>query len=194
MQGSQRRWVIAGFGVLFVVALVYFLSSGPEPETGNCVDASGALVGCDERAARYRLAREVKSGRECPSASSKLLTFRSGLYCGVALRGAPVPSSEYVPCLLLAGAKLAQAPADLAFARGFAAPPPTAAGQASGRIKIRGDDWRIFYVLREGQLDPGLAAVVANPASVVFAAYITQASAHRGQVAAATRCARDAGP
>lgn len=97
-----------------------------------------------------------------------------------------MPSSEYVPCLLLAGAKLASAPADLAFARGNPAPAPNADGE--GAIKVRGDDWRIFYVLHEGQLDPGLAAVVANPAAVVFAAYITDAAKRRKEVAAATRC------
>src|ERR1051325_7586228 len=106
MQGAQRRWVIGGLAVLFVAALWYFLSSGPEPAAGKCIDARGTLVGCDERAASYKLARQVASGRECPAATTKLVTFRSSLYCGVALRGAPAPSSEYVPCLLLAGAKL----------------------------------------------------------------------------------------
>ena len=192
MQGSQRKVLIAGLAALFVGVLVYSLSSGADPQTGKCVDARGALVGCGARAAVYRLAREVKSGRACPANANKLYTFRSTLYCGVALHGAPVPSRDYVPCLLVAGATLAQTSADLAFAKGFAgAPPPRASATATGRIKVRGDDWRIFYVLHEGQVDPGLSAVVANPAAVVFVAYITGAAAHRKQVAAATRCASE---
>ena len=190
-QGRQRRVVIGVLAALFVAAFVYFLSSGPKPRAGTCVDADGALVGCSDPAARDKLVREVDSGRECPASSSKLYTFRSGTYCGVALRGAPAPRPDYVPCLLSAGAKLAQGPADLAFARGFEAPRPSASGQATGTIKVRGDDWRIFYVLHEGQLDPGLATVVARPSAVVFVAYITDAPAHRAEVAAATRCARD---
>ncbi len=55
---------------------------------------------------------------------------------------------------------------------------------------MRGAGWRIFYVLHEGQLDPGPQAVVADPGSVVFVVYIDDASAHRKEVAAATRCAR----
>lgn len=189
MQGSQRRLVIGGFAVLFVAVLVWQLGSGPQPQTGRCVDRRGALVGCADRAALYKLEREVGDARECPADASKVYSFRSSLYCGVALRGAPVPSPEYVPCLLQAGAQLAHTAGDLAFARGFAAPPASARDAASGRIKVRGGDWRIFYVLHEGQLDPGLAAVVANPSAVVFAAYITQAAEHRAEIAAATRCA-----
>jgi hypothetical protein len=193
MKATLRRpQVIAALVVLFLAVVVYELRSGPGFKTGSCVDRAGALVGCGDRAALYKLARKVDSGRDCPSDSAKLYTFRSTLYCGVALHGAPKPSADYVPCLLLAGAQLARSAADLAFARGVA--PPPAASAASGRVKIRGDDWRIFYVLHEGQLDPGLAAVVANPEAVVFVAYITGAAAHRKQVVAATRCAGSAKP
>jgi hypothetical protein len=188
MQGSKRSTVIGACVVLFIAVLVWQLSSGPDPRTGKCVDARGALVGCGARAALYKLVREVDSGRECPANAGKVYSFRSSLYCGVALRGAPVPSPEYVPCLLQAGAKLAGA-ADLAFARGFAAKPASASDARSGRVKVRGDDWRIFYVLHEGQLDPGLNAVVADPGAVVFVAYITDAAEHRKEIAAATRCA-----
>jgi hypothetical protein len=190
MQGTRRKPVIAGLVVLFLAVLVYVLRSGPHPETGKCVDGGGALVGCDTRAALYKLAKEVKSGRECPADASKLYAFRDSMYCGVALRGAPVPRPEYVPCLLLAGAQLARSTGDLAFARGFAASPASASEARSGRIKVRGDDWRIFYVLHEGQLDPGLGAIVADPGKVVFVAYITGAAEHRREVAAATRCGR----
>jgi hypothetical protein len=192
MQGSQRKLVIAGFVVLFVAVTAYLLSSGPHPEAGNCVDRGGALVGCGKPAALYKLAKKVRSGRECTADASKLYAFRGSTYCGVALHGAPVPRPDYVPCLLLAGAKLAGSAADLAFARGFAGAPAGAAEARSGQIKVRGEDWRIFYVLHEGQLDPGLAAVVANPGEVVFVAYITNAAAHREEVAAATRCGRAA--
>ncbi len=136
--------------------------------------------------------REVDEGRECPSESQKLYQFRSSLYCGVALKGAPAPSQEYVPCLLLAGAELARRPQDLAFARDAAAAAGQPIGSGGGVFKVRGEDWRIFYVLFEGQLDPGLQAIVANPAKVPFVAYITQASEHRKEIAAATRCASGA--
>jgi hypothetical protein len=193
MQGSQRRVLIAAFAVLFVAVLVWQLSSGADFDTGKCVDRTGALVGCGARTALYKLERKVSSGRECPSDSAKLYAFRSTLYCGVALRGAPVPRPGYVPCLLLAGARLARSAEELAFARGFAAPPPSPNEAASGQVKVRGEDWRIFYVLHAGQLDPGLAAVVARPSAVVFVAYITEAAAHRKEIAAATRCASGGG-
>jgi hypothetical protein len=185
--------------IVVILAITFMLVSkilfgGPDPKTGRCVDADGALVGCGEAKALYKLVREVDDGRECPSESQKLYQFRSSLYCGVALKGAPAPSQEYVPCLLLAGAELARRPQDLAFARGVAAAPAAKAGAETGVVKVRGDDWRIFYVLYEGQLDPGPAAIVANPAKAVFVAYITQASQHRKQVAAATRCAHGDAP
>ena len=78
--------------------------------------------------------------------------------------------------------------------RGAPTAPAAKAAADSGVVKVRGDDWRIFYVLYEGQLDPGPAAIVANPAKAVFVAYITNASEHRKQVAAATRCARGDAP
>jgi len=173
-----------------VMVLTKIFFGGPEPEKGKCVDSDGALVGCGEQAALYKLVREVGDGRECPSNARKLYQFRSDLFCGVALRGAPAPSGEYVPCLLLAGAELARGADDLAFAK----PGVTGAksGSSSGVVKVRGDDWRIFYVLSTGQIDPGPAAVVANPATVAFVAYIERASEHRKQVAAATRCAAGA--
>ena len=189
MLATQRRMVIAAMVVLFVAVVVWQLSSGPDPRTGKCVDGRGALVGCGARAALYRLAREVSDARECPADAGKVYSFHSSLYCGVALHGAPVPSPEYVPCLLQAGAQLASRAGDLAFARGFAPPPANRNEATSGRIKVRGDDWRIFYVLHEGQLDPGLPVVVANPGAVVFVAYITAAAEHRTEIAAATRCA-----
>jgi hypothetical protein len=193
--------------IVVILAITFMLVSkilfgGPDFEAGKCVDDDGALVGCGDDRALYKLEREVDDGSQCPSQSQKLYQFRSSLFCGVALKGgAPAPSQEYVPCLLLAGAELARRPQDLAFARGAAAAPaakagvPAAkAGAGSGVVKVRGDDWRIFYVLYEGQLDPGPAAIVANPAKAVFVAYITNASEHRKQVAAATRCARGDAP
>jgi hypothetical protein len=191
MRGPVPRLVaIVVILAITFMALSRILFGGPDPQAGKCVDADGALVGCGERAALYKLVREVDDGRDCPSDSRKLYQFRSSLYCGVALKGAPAPSGEYIPCLLLAGAQLARTSADLAFARGDAAGAGPLGGRDSGVVKARGDDWRIFYVLFEGQIDPGLPAVLANPAEAVFVAYITQASEHRKEVAAATRCTR----
>ncbi|MEY2513902.1 MAG: hypothetical protein QOJ89_1260 [bacterium] len=192
----MRRPLPRLVAIVVILTVTFMLVSkilfgGDDPKTGECVDGGGALVGCGEATALYKLVREVDDGSECPSASQKLYQLRSSLYCGVALRGgAPAPSREYVPCLLLAGAELARRPQDLAFAHGAAAAPAAKAGRQTGVVKVRGDDWRIFYVLYEGQLDPGPAAIVANPAKAVFVAYITNASEHRTQVAAATRCAR----
>jgi hypothetical protein len=195
MRGSLPRLV----AIVVILAITFLLVSkilfgGPHPATGKCVDVEGALVSCGDRAALYELVREVDDPRECPSESRKLYRFRSSLYCGVALKGAPAPSGDVVPCLLLAGARLARRPRDLAFARGAAARAAPAGGAGSGVVKVRGEDWRIFYVLSEGQLDPGLAAIVANPARVAFVAYIAGAARHRRAVAAATRCARGEAP
>ena len=195
MRGPVPRLV----AIVVVLAIAFMLVSrilfgGPDPQAGKCVDEDGALVGCGDRTALYKLVREVDDGRDCPSESQKLYQFRSSLYCGVALKGAPAPSREYVPCLLLAGAELARRPQDLAFARGVGADAGSAVGGGTGVVKVRGDDWRIFYVLYEGQIDPGPAAIVANPAKAVFVAYITRASERRKQVAAATRCARGDAP
>ena len=192
--GSAPRLV----AIVVILAITVFLVTkilfgGPDPETGKCVDAKGALVGCGERAALYKLDRKVDDPRKCPSDARKVYQFRSDLFCGVALRGAPAPSGEYVPCLLLAGAELARSADDLAFAKAGAGE-AASSGSKSGVVKVRGDDWRIFYVLSEGQLDPGPAAVVANPAKVVFVAYVDDASANRKEVAAATRCARGEAP
>ncbi len=196
MRGPLPRLV----AIVVILAITFMLLSkilfgGPDFEAGKCVDDDGALVGCGDAKALYRLVREVDDGRDCPSESQKLYRFRSSLFCGVALKGgAPAPSGDYVPCLLLAGAELARRPEDLAFARGAGSAAGAQAGSRSGVVKVRGDDWRIFYVLYEGQIDPGPAAIVANPAKAVFVAYITKASEHRKEVAAATRCARDVAP
>jgi len=195
MRGPLPRYVAIIVILAITVMLVrQILFGGPDPETGKCVDGAGALVGCDESKALYKLVREVDDARECPSQSQKIYQFRSSLYCGVALKGAPAPSKDYVPCVLLAGAKLAANAQDLAFARGASASSAPVGGRDSGAFKVRGGDWRIFYVLFEGQLDPGLAAIVANPAKVPYVAYITQASEHRKQIAAATRCAGEDAP
>ena len=188
MRSALRLVAIVVILAVTVMVVTKIFFGGPDPKKGKCVDSRGALVGCGERAALYKLVREVDDGRECPSDASKLYRFRSSLYCGVALKGAPTPSAEVVPCMLQAGATLAHGAADLAFARGVSA--ADAAGASPGVIKVRGEDWRIFYILHAGQLDPGPAAVVARPGQVVYVAYIERASEHRKQVAAATRCAR----
>src|SRR5688500_11489002 len=195
MRGPLPRLV----AIVVILAIAFMLVSkilfgGPDFEAGKCVDDDGALVGCGDSAALYKLVREVEDGSECPSESQKLYQFGSSLFCGVALKGAPAPSEEYVPCLLLAGAELARRPQDLAFARGVRADAGAPVGNGSGVVKVRGDDWLIFYVLYEGQIDPGAAAIVADPAEAVFVAYITNVSERRKQVAAATRCARGAAP
>jgi len=196
MRGPLPRLVaIVVILTITFMLVARILFGGPNPEPGKCVGSDGALVGCGARAALYKLVREVDDGRECPSESAKLYQFRSSLYCGVALRGAPATSDDVVPCLLLAGARLARRAEDLAFARGFAAGAGSIDGdEKTGVVKVRGPDWRIFYVLYEGQIDPGLRAIVADPAEVVFVTYVTAASRHRKQVAAATRCARGEQP
>ena len=137
MRGPPPRYVAIIVILAITVMLVrQILFGGPDPETGKCVDGAGALVGCDEAKALYKLVREVDEGRECPSESQKLYQFRSSLYCGVALKGAPAPSAEYVPCLLLAGAELARRPQDLAFARDAAARRGQPIG--SGRRRLQG--------------------------------------------------------
>ena len=190
MRRSQGRALGAvAIAVLFVTLVFLFLQAGPDPQAGKCVDMRNELVGCEQNAALFRLVREVDSERDCPSDSLKLYRFRSSLFCGVALRGAPAPSSEYVSCLLLAGAELARRPADLSFAAGFGPGARSASAERTGTVKVRGDGWRIFYVLHEGQLDPGLPAIVADPGRVASVAYVAHASAQREEVAAATRCA-----
>ncbi|HEV7808374.1 MAG TPA: hypothetical protein VGO80_21385 [Solirubrobacteraceae bacterium] len=199
MRGSLPR-LVAIVVILAITSMVVskILFGGPHPQSGKCVDVAGELVGCGERAALYELVREVDDGRDCPSESRKLYRFRSSLYCGVALHGAPAPSGDVVPCLLLAGAQLARRSRDLAFARGAgagaAASDAPVGASDGGVVKVRGDGWRIFYVLSEGQLDPGPAAVVANPAKVAFVAYLADAARQRREVAAATRCARGERP
>ncbi len=195
MRGPLPRLV----AIVVILTITFMLVSkmlfgGPDFEAGKCVDDEGALVECGDDKALYKLVREVDDARECPSESQKLYQFRSSLYCGVALKGAPAPSRDYVPCLLLAGAELARRPQDLTFARDVPADAGAQVGKGTGVFKVRGGDWRIFYVLFEGQIDPGAAAIVANPAKAVFVAYITQASERRKDVAAATRCARGAAP
>ena len=186
MRGPVPRLVaIVVILAIAFMAVSKILFGGPDPRAGRCVDAAGALVGCGEGAALYKLVREVDDGRDCPSESQKLYQFRSSLYCGVALKGAPSPSQELVPCLLLAGAQLAGDAGDLAFAAGDEA---VSGPLGESVVKVRGDDWRIFYVLFEGQLDPGLPAILADPAKAVFVAYVTDAPAKRREVAAATRC------
>jgi hypothetical protein len=195
MRGSLPRLVaIVVILAITFLAVSKILFGGPDPERGKCVDVHGALVGCGARAALYKLVREVDDGRDCPSESRKLYQFRSSLYCGVALRGAPAPTGDIVPCLLLAGAQLARRAQDLAFARGATARAAPVGGRDSGVVKVSGEGWRIFYVLSEGQLDPGLATVVANPTTVAFVAYVADAARQRREIAAATRCARGAAP
>jgi hypothetical protein len=191
MQGSPLRMlaVVAIVGVT-IVLVAHIAFGGPDPKAGRCVDAHNGLVGCGSAAAVFRLVREVDSDRECPEDSLKLYEFRSKLFCGVALKGAPAPSDEYVPCLLLAGAQLAGSAADLRFAaRDVASARRSGVGGArTGAVALAGDDWRIFYVLSQGQLDPGPRAIVADPAKAPFVAYIADASAHAKEVAAAARC------
>jgi hypothetical protein len=184
----MHPWLRTGLvvAIVAVTALLVFkiLFGGPDPQTGKCVDKGNELVDCDARAAVFKLVRKVDEARECPGDASKLYQFRSDLFCGVALNGAPAVSPEYVSCLLLAGAKLASKPADLS----FAAAAPGRARSVRGAVTVTGDDWRIFYVLAKGRLDPGAAAIVANPAMATFVAYIEDARARAKDVAAAERC------
>jgi hypothetical protein len=185
----MHPWLRTGLVVVIVavtaVLVVKILLGGPDPQTGRCVDAHNELVDCDARAAVFKLVRKVDAARDCPADARKLYQFESDLFCGVALHGAPAVSGEYVSCLLLAGAELASRPADLSFAK---ASRPVRTHSADGAVTVTGDDWRIFYVLAEGQLDPGAPAIVANPARAIFVAYIDEAGARPKDVAAAERC------
>lgn len=184
----MHPWLRTGLVVAIVAVTALLVSKilfgGPDPQTGKCVDSANQLVGCDSRAAVFTLVRKVDEARECPGEASKLYQFRSDLFCGVALNGAPAVSPEYVSCLLLAGAQLASKPSDLS----FAAASPGRARSARGAVTVTGDDWRIFYVLAKGRLDPGAAAIVANPARAIFVAYIDDAGRNAKDVAAAERC------
>lgn len=191
MNPALRSGLVVVIVAITAVLVFRILFSGPDPEAGKCVDARGQLVGCGHRAAVYKLVSEVDSAQDCPSDSRRSYRFRSSLYCGVALDGAPETSREYIPCLLLAGAELAGDSADLSFARTYAGGPPARRG---GIVSVSGDDWRIYYVLFEGQLDPGVSSVVADPAKVQFAAYIDDAGDRRDAVAAAMRCLPGAAP
>lgn len=191
MNPVLRGGLVVVIVAVTAVLVLRILLGGPDPEIGKCVDARSELVGCGERGAVFKLVREVNSVEECPSDSRKSYQFRSSLYCGVALKGAPKPATEYVSCLLLAGAKLADDAADLRFASSYAGGP---GARRAGAVTVAGEDWRIFYVLSEGQLDPGVRAVLADPATVVFVAYIDDVSDRRDEVAAATRCVPGAPP
>ena len=184
----MHPWLRTGLVVAIVAVtallVLKILFSGPDPQTGKCVDKGNQLVDCDARAAVFKLVRKVDEARECPGEASKLYQFRSDLFCGVALNGAPAVSPEYVSCLLLAGAELASKPADLSFAESS----PGRAQTSKGAVTVTGDDWRIFYVLAKGRLDPGAAAIVANPARAIFVAYIDDAGTRAKDVTAAERC------
>jgi hypothetical protein len=186
----MHPWLRTGLvvAIVAVTALLVFkiLFGGPDPQTGRCVDTHNDLVDCDARAAIFKLVRKVDAARDCPADARKLYQFKSDLFCGVALHGAPAVSPEYVSCLLLAGARLASTPADLSFAA--KASNPGRVRSSRGAVTVTGDDWRIFYVLAEGQLDPGAPAIVANPARAIFVAYIDDAAARAKDVAAAERC------
>ncbi len=191
MNPALRGGLVVVIVAVTAVLVFRILFAGPDPKTGRCVDARSELVECGGAAAVFKLVREVDSADECPSDSRKTYQFRSSLFCGVALKGAPKPATEYVSCLLLAGATLADDGADLRFAASYAGGPGVA---RAGAVTVTGDGWRIFYVLSEGQLDPGVEAVVADPEKVAFAAYIDDASRRRAEVAAAARCVPGAPP
>ena len=49
-----------------------------------------------------------------------------------------------------------------------------------GRASIKGRDWRIFYALKAGDVDPGLAAVLDDPGIVPAVAYVRAPLPDRG--------------
>ncbi len=191
MRGPLRTVIAVAIVAVTVVLVWRVVLGGPDPEVGDCVDAGNELVGCADRAAVFKLVREVDTWWRLPARQPQALPVSQSLYCGVALEGAPAPSSEYVSCLLLAGAELARDARALRFAGAGSA---SAVAEHGGRVKVRGEGWRIFYVLHRGQLDPGLPAILAKPSAVLFVAYIDDAMKRRAEVAAATRCAREPVP
>ncbi len=66
MRGTLPR--LATIVVILAITLPVvskLLLGGPDPQAGKCVDRVGALVGCGERTALYKLVREVDDGPEC---------------------------------------------------------------------------------------------------------------------------------
>lgn len=93
--------------------------------------------------------------------------------------------AQYARCWRNAGATIAASARELRFAdensaRHYAAD--------SGRMSIKGGDWRIFYTLPESGDDPGLSKVLADPGVVGAVAYVKDASAHTDVVLAARDC------
>lgn len=98
---------------------------------------------------------------------------------------APDTPAAFERCWRRAGARIATDPSDLRFAAGGPRPRTT---RAHGRVSAKGEDWRIFYVLRAGGADPGLARVVADPTAVPVVAYVRRAGTRARIVTRARTC------
>jgi hypothetical protein len=100
----------------------------------------------------------------------------------------PAPSAtpaQFAFCWKSAGARIASDASDLRFAAADKRPEKT---RAHGRVSVKGDDWRIFYVLSADGADPGLARVLSDPLAVSVIAYVRDAASHPKVVRNARRC------
>lgn len=97
----------------------------------------------------------------------------------------PPSAAALAACWRRAGAARAETARDLRFAtrdevQGIKISP--------GRASIKGRDWRIFYALKAGDVDPGLAAVLDDPGIVPAVAYVRGAPARTAVVERARGC------
>ena len=91
-------------------------------------------------------------------------------------------------CWRAAGAVIAAGARDLRFAEGTRVRSIAIGG---ARVSIKGDDWRIFYVLPDDGDDPGLSAILEDPGAVAAVAYVKEASKHAAIVRRARACGED---
>lgn len=103
----------------------------------------------------------------------------------VAADGSTTTPASLERCWRRAGAAIASNAADLRFAVGSTA---RNISISTGRISVKGEDWRIFYTLPSDGEDPGLATVLAKPSTVSAVAYVEDAPAHAGIVAKTRAC------
>jgi hypothetical protein len=97
----------------------------------------------------------------------------------------PLRPDDYERCWRKAGATIASGPRELRFASEHAA---RNIAISTGRISVKGHDWRIFYTLPESGDDPGLSTVLADPGTVAAVAYVKSASEHPRVVERARDC------
>jgi hypothetical protein len=93
---------------------------------------------------------------------------------------------DYERCWRQAGAQIASDARDLRFAAGDKKEP--ASLQDLSRVSVDGKQWRMFYALPLDGVDPGIAAVIADPNIVPVVAYVRNAQRHKEIVVRARSC------